>query len=211
MLTSFLIIFVLLVKKAIPSPASPLCSSEPPTPATTPSKSCQIAWATEIHLLNSRYPNITLPESWYNMVLRTPDTEVVTQIQFDDIPANASECQLELYLPETDMMTAHGPNPVIDIRQVSREPSAPATYETFVGHNTSENDTFGSLNLSPPQVRDYKKGGNRISINRTPCNKTLTFQVSFATPGEESPNYWGFVNVNPPYNPFQGWRITHSC
>ena len=105
-----------------------------------------------------------------------------------------------------------GPEPIFNLYQVEREAGVPANWNTYErGHNESL-AVFGQVNGTlEAQARARNETGGLLEIGETACNETLTWQMGMAFDGGQEVNYWDFINVEPPLNPVQGFRVVTGC
>ncbi|KAF2852717.1 hypothetical protein T440DRAFT_466837 [Plenodomus tracheiphilus IPT5] len=180
---------------------------------------CQEVYPSDLTVLNSRYPDYNtthLHHATQLFMLRRQlpgDGEIATRVQFDDLPASVSNltCRLEFILPPPQLQRISGSNPSFNVYQVERAAGAVATWSTYSGNILNDATLFGTVNGEEEALNRTRSVGGVAAVNETLCNSTLTFQMGMKYNGKFLPNYWEFLNVEPPAWPVQGFRVVYGC
>lgn len=199
-------------------------TTSPTLPTALP---CQTLYPSEYRVMNSRYPGWDQSplhnQMNFFMLLRQLDStfQVASQVQFftpgdpnSTLPLLApnSTCHLQLQLPQPDMQTTTGPEPIFNVYQVEREAGVSAFWNSYEpGHNASV-PVFAQVNGTTEALAEqWNKTNGLVDIGATRCNETLTWQMGMAFNGGAQVNYWDFIDVAPPLNPIQGFRVLTGC
>ncbi|KAF2650114.1 hypothetical protein K491DRAFT_721075 [Lophiostoma macrostomum CBS 122681] len=183
----------------------------------TPSPACQTAYAAELRELSSPDPSVSGPPTTYFQAMSSGNgtAQVGMQVQFQDLPATATHCQLQLQLPlASGAMNVTGPAPQVDIYQATVAPSSPASWDTSVFNASLP--ILKTLFLDGMHLANIYKANGLWNLSAVACNKTLTFQMGMRAPlsapgGVDGVNYWAFTDIQPPASPVQGWHIVYGC
>ncbi|KAH9866743.1 hypothetical protein J1614_008436 [Plenodomus biglobosus] len=180
---------------------------------------CQDVYPSDLTVLNSRYPDYNsahLHRATQLFMLRRQfagDGEIATRVQFNDLPPSTSNltCRLEFMLPRPDLHRISGQNPSFNVYQVERASGAVASWNSYEGNMLSGMTLVGTVNGGEEALNRTRSVGGVAAISETLCNSTLTFQMGMKYDGKSVPNYWEFLNVEPPAWPVQGFRVVYGC
>lgn len=178
---------------------------------------CQRIYPSDLTVVNSRYPDYDvahLHDAKRFFMLRRQtlgEGEIATRVQFQGLPSAVlnKTCRLEFVLPNPELQKIQGTNPSFNIYQVEREADAVATWKTYESNGGA--GFFGRVNGELEALERTRSVGGVAAVNETACAETLTFQMGMAYDGSGLPNYWDFLNTEPPAYPVQGFRIVYGC
>ncbi|KAI8942208.1 hypothetical protein NX059_000292 [Plenodomus lindquistii] len=204
-----------------------LCNSNVNLPAYIPDSNgtrqniCHEVYPSDLTVINSRYPDYNVDHlhratQFFMLRRQLPgDGEIATRVSFDDLPSSASNltCRLEFLLPNQELQHISGLNPSFNVYQVERTSSTEiATWTSYEGEMLGGGATyFGTVNGEEEALNRTRSVGSVAAVNETMCNSTLTFQMGMKYNGRFVPNYWEFLNVEPPGWPVQGFRVVWGC
>ncbi|KAF2015538.1 hypothetical protein BU24DRAFT_461780 [Aaosphaeria arxii CBS 175.79] len=210
-LTAILLSTTALATTPLSCPASNATLPAPRNPL------CQTVYPSTVQILSSLYPaNESAPTRFFQLIHQTNITsgfniQVASQVQFLNIGAGPQKnCTLELQLPvRPDLTNIKGPKPIFKVFNVAKDPGAKATWNTF----SSAAPVVGTVNGTPESLaRARGDQDGLIEVANVKCNQTMTFQMAMVQPDKEPWfNYWDFLNVAPPAEPVQGWRVSYGC
>ena len=140
---------------------------------------CTTLYPSEYRVMNSRYPSwdqspLHGDKNFFMLLRQRDDTfQVASQVQFytpnTTNACNISEssfppdsvCRLQFQLPNPELQTVVGPEPVFNVYQVEREAGAPAFWNTYDAGFNSSVPVFVRVNgtlKAQEQMRNISKG-----------------------------------------------------